>query len=176
MKQKMFAFSVIISMALLAATGTVVIAQEGNPPEDRPPEISGYFVNINMQESGPYDMAGLLRLINQGQLARNSLVWKTGMATWALAGTIEELAPLFDSMTPPPLPPSARQETQTRTRRTEPGMDPDKVNFGISLNPLSFLMYSGVLCLDWTKGSFNFQFLARSPGMLGISPVMCHII
>jgi GYF domain 2 len=39
-----------------------------------------------------------------GQLKRDSLVWKAGMAQWAKAETVPELAGLFANL-PPPLPP-----------------------------------------------------------------------
>jgi len=68
------------------------------------PVLSGYFVSINSQPSGPFDTAGLRQLIGNGQLTRDSLVWKEGMANWAVASSVAELAPLFPAG-PPPLPP-----------------------------------------------------------------------
>jgi len=59
------------------------------------PVLSGYFVGINGQQMGPFDTAGLMQLINNGQLTRESLVWKEGMASWVYAATVAELAPLF---------------------------------------------------------------------------------
>jgi len=66
--------------------------------------ISGYFVGVNGLQTGPYDTNGLQTLISQGQLTRNSLVWKEGMSNWIVAGAVEELAPLFSTGVPPPLP------------------------------------------------------------------------
>jgi len=57
--------------------------------------LTGYFVGINGQQVGPFDTAGLRQLISNGQLTRDSLVWKEGMANWVAAATITELAPLF---------------------------------------------------------------------------------
>jgi len=57
--------------------------------------ISGYFVDVNRVPTGPLYANELRRLIYRGQLTRNTLVWKDGMPDWAVAGTVEELAPLF---------------------------------------------------------------------------------
>jgi hypothetical protein len=66
-------------------------------------DISGYFVGINGQQTGPHNASGLMQLVEQGQLTKNSLVWKEGMTNWVAAGTVDELSPLFPA-TPPPLP------------------------------------------------------------------------
>jgi hypothetical protein len=39
-----------------------------------------------------------------GQLTRDTLVWKQGLAAWTAAGQLPELSVLFDSV-PPPVPP-----------------------------------------------------------------------
>ena len=67
--------------------------------------ISGYFVNLNGQPAGPLSGPELRELINHGQLTRDTLVWKEGMPNWAPAWTGPEVAPLFASAVPPPLPP-----------------------------------------------------------------------
>lgn len=64
-----------------------------------------YHVLINGQQSGPYQTPQLQQLVQNGQLTQQTYVWKPGMANWDLAGNIQELAALFDSMTPPPPPP-----------------------------------------------------------------------
>jgi membrane protease subunit (stomatin/prohibitin family) len=71
-----------------------------------PPPIPtvAFFVAVNGQQTGPFDLANLQAHVNAGQVTRDSLVWKQGMAAWAKAGEQPELAALFASM-PPPLPP-----------------------------------------------------------------------
>jgi len=39
-----------------------------------------------------------------GELTKDSLVWKAGMAAWSAAGTVVELSSVF-GQAPPPLPP-----------------------------------------------------------------------
>ena len=71
-----------------------------------PPPIPAvmYHVDVNGQATGPYAIATLSQMAAAGQLSADSLVWKTGMAQWAKAGTVSELATLFDNAMPP-IPP-----------------------------------------------------------------------
>lgn len=111
-----------LCIAILICSGEAAVAQQSANPV-----ITGYFVSVNGQSTGPYDNYGLRQLINQGQLTKNSLVWKEGMAGWIFAGAVEELAPLFSSATPPPL-----QSSQTpppvagQTPPPAPGQTPQQ--------------------------------------------------
>ena len=72
-------------------------------PPPLPPQVQ-FFVAVNGQQSGPFDMALLQQMVQSGQLNRETLVWKQGMADWKAAGQVSELTSLFGSV-PPPLPP-----------------------------------------------------------------------
>lgn len=77
------------------------------PAAAMPPPIPGavsFFVAVNGQQAGPFDMATLQGQASGGSFTRDSLVWKQGMAAWGKAGEQAELAGLFAGM-PPPLPP-----------------------------------------------------------------------
>lgn len=79
--------------------------QQGmNTPPPLP--TSQYYVAINGQQSGPFTIQQLQQLVAQGQLSASSLVWKQGMGGWAAANSVDELASLFATLTPPPLPPT----------------------------------------------------------------------
>jgi len=67
------------------------------------PAQSAYFVAVNGQQSGPFDMNTLSTMAANGQLTKDSLVWKQGMPSWAAAGTVQELSALFGAV-PPPMP------------------------------------------------------------------------
>lgn len=67
------------------------------------PAQSTYFVAVNGQQSGPYNMGALQGMVANGQLTRESLVWKQGMPAWAAAGIVPELSALFGAV-PPPMP------------------------------------------------------------------------
>jgi membrane protease subunit (stomatin/prohibitin family) len=71
-----------------------------------PPPIPGaaaFHVAVGQSQTGPFDLAALQAQTASGQLTRNSLVWKAGMAQWVKAGDVPELAPLFAAV-PPPVP------------------------------------------------------------------------
>ncbi len=74
----------------------------GTAPPPLPPQLQ-LFVALNGQQSGPFDLSALQQLVQSGQLTRETLVWKQGMASWASAATVAELTDLFGSV-PPPIP------------------------------------------------------------------------
>jgi len=63
------------------------------------------FVAVNGQQTGPFDLAVLQQMARSGQLTRDSLVWKQGLAAWTAAGQVAELSALFGAV-PPPVPPA----------------------------------------------------------------------
>jgi membrane protease subunit (stomatin/prohibitin family) len=71
-----------------------------------PPPLPGadWFVGVGGQQQGPFDAAALANMARAGQLTRDSLVWKNGMAGWVAASGVAELSSVFGSV-PPPLPP-----------------------------------------------------------------------
>jgi membrane protease subunit (stomatin/prohibitin family) len=91
----------VMGGALGGAMGGAAPAGAGMPPPL--PGAVSFHVAINGQQAGPFDMATLQAQLASGQLRRDSLVWKAGMAQWAAAESVAELAPLFASM-PPPIP------------------------------------------------------------------------
>ncbi len=71
------------------------------------PGQSSFHVAIDGQTYGPYDFNTLSQYVQSGQINRDTLVWKEGMAQWTAAGQVSELGRLFGggSNMPPPLPP-----------------------------------------------------------------------
>ena len=61
-----------------------------------------YYVAVNGQATGPFDISVLTQMVAAGQLTTDSLVWKNGMAQWKKAGTIDELNILFGEVPPVP--------------------------------------------------------------------------
>ena len=92
----------------IAGTMNNMMGGIGQPvqPEVTPPPIStvAYHVAMNGQAAGPFDVSVLTQMVAAGQLTADSLVWKSGMAQWAKAGTIDELKGLFVNVMPP-IPP-----------------------------------------------------------------------
>lgn len=77
----------------------------GQPNVQTPPPVPQvvYNVVVNGQPAGPYDMSNLSQMAANGQLTKDTLVWKVGMANWEKAGDVQELSSVFN-MTPPPIP------------------------------------------------------------------------
>ena len=78
-------------------------ANQAAPSGATPPPIPivAYHIAVNGQATGPYNLQVLQQMIATGQLTADSLVWKTGMATWIKAGETDDLKGLFA----PPVPP-----------------------------------------------------------------------
>ena len=74
--------------------------QTGVAPPPLPSQLN-LFAALNGQQAGPFDLHRLQQLIQSGQVTRETLVWQQGMAAWAAAGSLAELAPLFASVPPP---------------------------------------------------------------------------
>ena len=72
-----------------------------------PPPLPGavsFFIAVNGQQTGPFDLAALRGQVSGGGLTRDTLVWKQGMSAWGKAAEQADLAALFSNM-PPPVPP-----------------------------------------------------------------------
>lgn len=69
-----------------------------------PPPVPGvtYYVVVNGQATGPYDLSTLKQMITTGQFTSESLVWKAGMSEWVKAGIVDDIKRLFPDM--PPIP------------------------------------------------------------------------
>jgi membrane protease subunit (stomatin/prohibitin family) len=81
--------------------------QQAQKSQTGPPPVPGavsYFVASGGQQTGPFDLSTLKQMAAQGQINRDTLVWKEGMAQWSGAGTQPDLSNLFGAI-PPPLPP-----------------------------------------------------------------------
>lgn len=76
--------------------------QTPSTPPPIPPALT-FFAVINGQQAGPYDMNTLKSLVSQGQITRDSLVWREGMSNWTVVNQVSELSGLFGSV-PPPIP------------------------------------------------------------------------
>jgi len=68
--------------------------------------VTQFYVGLNGQQAGPFQMVVLQQMVAAGTLTTSTLVWRAGLAGWQAAGTVPEFAGLFAaSATPPPLPP-----------------------------------------------------------------------
>lgn len=62
-------------------------------PTSVPPTIptASYFVVINGQQVGPLHLQDIKRMLQDGQVNHQTLIWKQGMSDWDCVGNIEEL-------------------------------------------------------------------------------------
>jgi hypothetical protein len=68
------------------------------------PTAEQWHVSFHGQQAPPMLFAQVHQYIQAGQVTRDTLVWKVGMATWLPAGQTLELSPLFSAGDPPPIP------------------------------------------------------------------------
>lgn len=97
------AFSAGLGFAMANQMTQQMAQQSAAPPPV--PQPTMFFVAVNGQQAGPFPMDQLQAQVSGGQLTRDSLVWKNGMAAWTKAGDVPELQSLFGAV-PPPLPPA----------------------------------------------------------------------
>ncbi|MGN6606648.1 MAG: SPFH domain-containing protein [Jatrophihabitans sp.] len=88
-----------------AAAAPAPAAPSGPPPL---PTAAPLYLGIDGQQVGPVAIADLPARIASGELTRDTLVWRQGMAGWVAASTVPEVASLFAAV-PPPLPPQTPQ-------------------------------------------------------------------
>jgi membrane protease subunit (stomatin/prohibitin family) len=104
-----------MGMMMPGAMAPAYQAMYGQPQQGAmgggPPPLPGafsvpvpYYAALNGQQAGPFDGNALKGHSQAGALKPDTLVWKTGMAGWVKAAEVAELAPLFASAGPPPLP------------------------------------------------------------------------
>ena len=79
---------------------------QSTPNKSQPPKLptrdnTMYHVAIDDVSEGPYDIRTIQRLIKEGSITRDTLVWREGLEDWQDANSV--LGKLFGS-TPPPLP------------------------------------------------------------------------
>ena len=86
---------------MMQQMGNNMQQQQNTPP---PLPSIQFMIAVNGQQSGPFTIAQLQQLQQQGQFTSSTYVWRQGMANWDLAGNVTELTALFVSNTPPPPP------------------------------------------------------------------------
>ena len=81
------------------------LRQQSPPPIAPPPipQAASFYVAVNGQQQGPFDVNALAAKARDGSLTRQTLVWRQGMANWTPAEQVGELASVFAAV-PPPIP------------------------------------------------------------------------
>lgn len=76
-------------------------------PPPPPPAEEIYHIAENGQSHGPYSLARLGQMANEGSVTRETLIWSPGFDGWTKAGEVDRLARLFTVAPPPPPPPAS---------------------------------------------------------------------
>ncbi len=87
-----------------AAPAPQPVQQAAPPPPPPPPVEHVWHLAKDGQTSGPYSRARLGRMVTEGGLTRETLVWTQGQDGWKKADDVAELAQLFTVLPPPPPP------------------------------------------------------------------------
>jgi membrane protease subunit (stomatin/prohibitin family) len=86
----------------MSGAGGAADAGPGEPPPL--PNQAQWYIGVDGQRQGPFDLGGLAEQVGEGTLTAETLVWRAGMGQWQPAGQVGELASVLASV-PPPLPP-----------------------------------------------------------------------
>lgn len=84
--------------------GNLAGAQSTAPVPPPIPTETQFFVAVNGAQTGPFGLTQLRADIASGKISRDTLVWKSGMPAWSVAGQVADLSAAFGAV-PPPLPP-----------------------------------------------------------------------
>jgi membrane protease subunit (stomatin/prohibitin family) len=79
------------------ASMTTAAGQSFQQPQQMPPPMPQVQFNVQVggQSAGPFAIGKLGEMAGNGQLTRDSFVWKAGMPAWAPASSVSELQSLF---------------------------------------------------------------------------------
>lgn len=88
-----------IGSQVAGLAGTFINTQ--SPVAPPPVPQAQYYVVIAGAQQGPFDMASLQAMIQQGTVNENTLVWKAGMPQWS---PLSSLGIASAQPTPPPIP------------------------------------------------------------------------
>ena len=83
-----------------AMSGMNPNAQQGAVPPPIP--TIAYYVAVNGQAQGAFSLEVLKQMNQNGQLNKDTLVWKQGMENWEKAGNVDDLKSIFVEI--PPIP------------------------------------------------------------------------
>lgn len=81
-----------MAQQLAGAAGQAARAASAPPPL---PAAAGIFIGVDGKAQGPFDAAALAQRVKDGVLRADTLVWREGMAAWAAASQVPDVAALL---------------------------------------------------------------------------------
>lgn len=125
-----------------------------------PPIGASFYVNLNGNQSGPFDSNAIQAMVSDGRLKRDTFVWKQGMSEWQKAGDVKELESILASIppsppplsgdAPPPLPSVAKFHLNINGEQTEL----------LEISSINQMIQEGKVNKDtyaWKKGMSDWQ-------------------
>ena len=86
--------------------GMLLAGPAAGQTNDGPPPLPATNVEVwyaeNGQRRGPVSLDQLRQLVRAGVVTKQTLIWRKGLANWAAAGTVEDMAVLFVPTDGPP--------------------------------------------------------------------------
>ena len=103
--------AMMASMAVGSAVGQNIAGTMSNIMSGNSQNVQGavtpppvpttmYYIAVNGQATGPFDMAAISQMAVAGKFTQDSLVWKPGMQDWKAAWTVEEIKPILCAVPP----------------------------------------------------------------------------
>ena len=83
-----------MAQQLAGAAGQSMRPPAGPPPL---PVSASFFIGVDGKPQGPFDLAALAQRVKDGVLRADTLVWRDGMAAWAAASQVPEVATLLNA-------------------------------------------------------------------------------
>lgn len=81
--------------------GNVINTNPSNMPPPLPQNVQ-YYIVLNGNQHGPYDVHNIINLIQNGYIVADTLIWKNGLPNWCKIIALQEFSSCFNS--PPPIP------------------------------------------------------------------------
>ena len=95
----------VVGQNIASTMSNAMAGMNASAPGAVPPPVPivAYYVAINGQAAGPFDLSKLQQMAITGQFTATSLVWKAGMNEWTKAEAVDELNDVLGQI-PPSVP------------------------------------------------------------------------
>ena len=100
-----------------------------------------WFVDREGNQRGPVEKDEIIRLIKDGAITRESLLWADGMDEWRAGGQVEALASFFKPSPPPPRSNARRLRALVMVSLHQPATQHNLRTFsGLNLVPKNYFL------------------------------------
>jgi membrane protease subunit (stomatin/prohibitin family) len=95
-----------VGAAMMGQVGNVFQQNQFNPNNPSGvippvPQATEYHVVKDGTANGPHSLADIRTMVANKQIGKETMIWTKGMAAWAAAGSVDEVANLFNDQPPP---------------------------------------------------------------------------